>query len=150
MTKASAVNFANLDTAAAAEVPYEFELENPGTKEPLGVFVSVIGTESTAFKNRTRRQLNADRRREFEMQRKGKHAEPKMIEQDEADTISMCVDLMRGWRTVVGNKSEPVIIWGDEKLEFNEDNAERWITQFSWTRLQIIAAAGDVGNFLKN
>lgn len=148
MTKA--INFDSLDTAAASETPYEVELVHPATKEPLGVFVSVVGPESAAFKNRIRREVNAERRRGFEMQRKGKTAEPKTLEEDETDTISMVADLMRGWRTVLDGKSEAVIFWGTEKLEFNEANAVRWLTHFAWVRPQINEAAGDVGNFLKN
>jgi hypothetical protein len=87
---------------------------------------------------------------EFEMQRKGKHAEPKLIEEDEADSISMCGDLMRGWRTVIEGKSEPVIYWGAEKLEFNDANVERWLANFRLGPPADHRSGGDVGNFLKN
>jgi len=146
--KISAMNFDSLDTVEACEKPYEFELVHPSTKEPLGVFVSVVGPESSAFKNRVFRQVNQERRRAFEMQRKGKDIQPKTLEEDEAESISLVADLVTGWRTVIDGKSEPVIFWGEEKLEFNDSNLVRWLTKFRWVRAQIDEAATDLGNFM--
>ncbi len=151
MTKnASKFDFDGLDTRAACEMPYEFELNHPVTKAPLGVFISVIGSESQAISNRFRKAENDKRRKAFEAQRKPGSDAPKMLEEDEADTVSLTVDLVKGWRTVIDGKSEPVIHWKEEKLDFNADNARRWLTHFPWVRLQVIEEATEVGNFLKN
>lgn len=150
MTKAKATDFGSLDTAAAAETPYEFELVHPVTKAPLGVFVSVLGGDSHARKAFVRAQINADRRAEFEAQRKGKPREPRTIEQDEADTVDMLAHTVVAWRTDVDGKSEPVIHWQGEKLEFSDANLRKWLAQFPWARAQINEASDDVGNFLKN
>jgi hypothetical protein len=150
MAKIAAIDFDSLDTAAASEQPYEFELTHPSTKEGLGVFVSVVGPESAEFKNRVRREVNRNRRREFEAKRKGKEAEPSTLEEDEAFSISLVADLVKGWRTVTNGTSEPVVIWKGEKLEFNEANLTRWLTHFSWVRKQIDDASGELENFLKN
>jgi hypothetical protein len=74
MAKIAAIDFDSLDTAAASEQPYEFELTHPSTKEGLGVFVSVVGPESAEFKNRVRREVNRNRRREFEAKRRTRHS----------------------------------------------------------------------------
>lgn len=150
MTKAAAADFDSLDTAVACEKPYEFELVHPASKDPLGVFISVVGPESAAFKARVRREINRDRRKDFEAKRKGKDAEPQTIEEDEAFSISLVANLVTGWRTVKDGKSESVIYWKAEKLEFTPDNLNRWLTHFSWVRLQINEAASDLGNFLGN
>lgn len=148
MTKAR--DFDTLDAGIASENPYEFELVHPASKEPLGVFISVVGPESAAFKNRVRREINRDRRRAFEAQRKNKPTEPNTIEEDEEFSISLVVDLVTGWRTVKDGKSEPVIYWKGEKLEFNPDNLAKWLTHFAWVRVQVNEAASDLGNFLGN
>jgi hypothetical protein len=151
MTKAAVLDFDSLDTAQACEKPYEFELVHPQSKAPLGVFVSVVGPESSAFKNKIRAQINSDRRKEFEAQRNPrKAAGPATIEQDEAQSVDLIADLVKGWRTVLDGKSEPVIYWKGESLPFNADNAKRWLTHFPWVRDQVNEAAGDLGNFLGN
>lgn len=150
MTKAAAIDFDTLDTTAACEKPYEFELVHPASKEPLGVFVSVVGPESAAFKVRVRKEINQDRRKDFEAKRKGKEAAPSTIEEDEAFSISLVADLVTGWRTDKDGKNEPVIYWKGEKLEFSADNLARWLKHFAWVRVQINEAASDLGNFLGN
>jgi hypothetical protein len=148
MSKANPVDFDSMDIGQACEKPFEFELEFQG--KPIGVFVSVLGPESAAFKARVRREINRDRRKEFEAKRKGKEAEPSTIEEDEAFSVSLVADLVTGWRTVKEGKSEPVVIWKGEKLDFNPDNLNRWLSHFAWVRAQINEAANDLGNFLGN
>lgn len=150
MTKAAiaAIDFDDLDTGLASEKPYEFELVHPASKEPLGVFISVVGPESAAFKAKVRKEVNRDRRRQFEAKRKGKDIEPTSIEEDEAFSIALVADLVTGWRTVLGDKSEPVIYWKKAPLEFTQENVIRWLTNFPWARTQIDAASGDLSNFL--
>jgi hypothetical protein len=144
------IDFEALDTAAACEKPYEFELVHPQTKAPLGVFVSVVGPESNAFKSRLRKQINQERRKAFAAERKGKGSEPSTIEEDEAETVSLIAELVKGWRTDKDGKSEPVIYWKGEKLAFSAENVNRWLTHFPWVREQINEASGDLGNFLGN
>ncbi len=143
-------DFDDLDTQAASEKPFEFELTRPDNKKALGVFVSVVGPESAAFKNKLRRQINQERRKAFVAERKGKGVEPQTIEEDEAESVAVIAELARGWRTVKDGKSEPVIYWKGEKLPFNAENLTRWLTHFPWVREQINEVASDLGNFLGN
>lgn len=146
-----AIDFDTLDTAAASEKTFEFELVHPGTKKPLGVFLGVIGPESKAFKDRVRREVNRDRRKAFEATRKNKGAvEPNTIEEDEASGVSMIADLVKSWRTVTDGKSENVIIWKGEKLPFTSDNLTRWLANFQWVIPQINDVTNEIGNFLGN
>lgn len=146
-----AIDFDSLDTGIASEKPHEFELVHPGNKKPLGVFLNVLGPDSKAHKERLRRQLNRDRRKEFEAARKNKGAvEPSTFEEDEAFGVDLFADLIVGWRTVTDGKSEPVIVWKGEKLDFNRDNLVRWVAHFQWVIPQIKDVTDDLGNFLGN
>lgn len=149
MTK-EATDFDSLDSGAACEKSYEFELLHPTTDKPLGVFVSVLGPESGAFKNRVRKEVNRDRRRTFEAQRKGKNVEPQLLEEDEEFGVSLLTEVVTGWRTVKDGKSEPVIYWKGEKLEFSKDNVGRWLMHFPWARKQISDESSKLENFLGN
>lgn len=144
------LDFAALDTAAASEKPYEFELVHPKSKKPLGVFISVVGPESAAFKNKVRKQINRDRIKAFQASRNGKGGEPSTIEEDEAEGVTLISELVKGWRTVKDGKSESVIYWSEEKLAFSPEALTRWLTHFPWVREQINEAASDLGNFLGN
>lgn len=132
-------DFAALDYGSACEVPYEFEITHPDTGEGLNAFISVIGTESGAFKNAVRKMANARRLREFENERKGKNA-PVLIEEDEKATLDLVCACVVGWRN---------IIVGGKELEFNTDNLRSFLTQFDWVRGQIDKASTDMGNFTK-
>lgn len=142
-TKPAAFDFTDLDIATAAETPFEFELEHPDTKDGLGVFISVIGAESETFQTYMRQEGNRARKRAFETQRKGKSEPTTMEEDDEALTkaIAVCI---KGWRT----GSEPVIVWGQDRLECTPDNTFRWLKRFRWAREQVNKATGDLTNFL--
>jgi len=146
-----ALDFDTLDTGAACEKPTEFQLNHPTTKKPLGVFLSVVGPESAAFKNKIRRQINLDRKKAFEAQRKNNGAiEPSTIEEDEVETVNLIAELVKGWRTDKDGKSEPVIYWKGDKLPFSAENLHRWLTHFPWVRDQINEFTKDIGNFLGN
>lgn len=150
MTKASFLDFETLDTEAASEQPFELELLHPATKKPLGVFISIVGAESGEIKADVRKEINRDRIKEFQAARNKQGVEPETIEEQEADSVRLASKLAKGWRTVTDGKSEPVVIWKGEKLDFSSDNLTRWLLQFSWARVQILDASRDLGNFLKN
>lgn len=150
MSKANILDFDSLDTSAAAEKGAEIELFHPETKKPLGVFVSIIGMESPEVKAEIRKDINRERVKEFQASRNAKDAAPKTIEEQEAETVKLAARVCKGWRTVIDGKSEPVIYWKGEKLDFTSDNVSRWLVNFSWARVQIIEAAGDLGIFLGN
>lgn len=143
-----AFDFETLDLAATAETPFEFELEHPETKEGLGVFISVIGSESDTFQRYIRAEGNKARAKAFERQRKGKTLEPSKVEEDEDMAIRAVATCIKAWRTVKAGKSEPVIYWGGRKLECDQTNAFDWLKRFRWVRDQVNKATGDINNFL--
>ena len=137
-------DLADLDLAEKAETPFEFELEHPETKDGLGVFVSVIGSESRTFLDYVRQEGNRARKRAFEAQRKGKAEEPMSVEDQESAILNAVAVCVVKWRT--GN--DPWLVWSGEKLECTRDNVVKVLRSFRWMRDQINAATGDVGNFL--
>lgn len=143
------MDFASLDLAVVTEQPHEFELLHPETKEGLGVFVSVIGSESETFQSYMREKANAARLKAFGQQRRGKPDEPATVEAEEDMVIDAIATCMTGWRTVTEGKSAPVIVWGADRLEFSKANAAKWLKHFRWVRLQVNEATADLANFIK-
>lgn len=138
-------DLADLDLAEKAETPFEFELEHPETKDGLGVFISVIGSESRTFLDYVRQEGNRARRRAFEAQRKGKAEEPMTVEDEESAILNAVAVCVVAWRT----GAEPYLTVRGEKLECTRDNVVKVLRSFRWMRDQINKATGDVGNFLR-
>lgn len=143
-------DFGSLDLAVAADVPYEFEIEHPETGDGLGVFVSVIGSESETFQTYLRSEGNALRRQAFEAQRKGKPDAPMLIEDEEETGLRALATCIKGWRTVVEGKSDPAILIGGARLEYTPDAALTWLRKFRWVRVQVNKATGSLSNYLGN
>lgn len=141
-------DLASLDLAQACDNPYEFELEHPATGDGLGIFLSVVGAESATFQAFVRAEGNKARRRRMESERRGKD-EPVTIEAEESALISAVSACLTGWRTVTDGKSEPVIVWGDRRLEFTADNARDVLRHFRWMVPQVNKATGDLTHFIK-
>jgi hypothetical protein len=140
-----AFDFGAANLTKIADEPQEMELRHFETDAPLGVFFQVRGFEGETFREGARKEGNAARKREFEAQRKGKGAVARMLEDDEAVAIRLTLSVLAGWRT--GDK--PVIINGGDELAFTPANAEWFLREFSWARLQIDEFAGEVKNFTK-
>jgi hypothetical protein len=142
-------DFAALDLSVACEKPFEFEITHPESRKGLGVFVSVIGSESETFRTYIREKANAAQLAGFAKQRRGKRDEPMSVEEQEEAVIDAIATCMTGWRTETDGKSEPVIVWGKDKLEFSKPNACKWLQAFPWVRAQVNDATADLGNFIE-
>lgn len=143
MTKAKTVDLASLSAKDASEKGYELELRHPVSREPLGVFITIVGAESETARNYLRKKANAKLRQEFENQRKGRDEEPPTVEQAEAEAVSLLAACTTGWRT--GDAS--TVTHGGKALEFNESNA-RFLYGERWIRSQVDVAWSDLGNFM--
>jgi hypothetical protein len=143
MSKTDNFDLASLDAKAACEKGYELELRHPVSNVPLGVFITVVGSESDAFQDHVRRKANERLRQDFAAQRKGKENVP-TVEQAEKDGIDLIVACVTGWRT----GGERVIQLGPDKLECTEANARTVFTSLRWARDQVAEAIGDLGNFM--
>lgn len=142
-------DFDTLDTGKAADKPFEFELTHPVSGEGLSVFLSVIGLEANTFQSFIREEGNRARRRALDAQRKGKGEEAVTVEEEEEALLKALSACVVAWRTEVDGKSDPVIQWGTRKLECTRANVTEWLGTFRWARVQVNAAASDIGNFIR-
>jgi hypothetical protein len=136
MTKT--IDLASLSTSAACDKGYELELTHPVTHDALGVFITVLGKDSSAFKQFIRTKANERIRRDLANQRRGKEADAPTVEQAERDAVELLVACTTGWRNVE---------FGGVKLEFTPENAAK-LYQEGWIRAQVDEAVGDLGNFM--
>ncbi len=152
-TTTEAFDFASLDLSKLADVPHEIEIVfppmHPREGDGMGVFVSVIGAESATFQSLVRSEANRVRLEEFQKRRGGPPKQPMTVEEEEDKIIEFVAHAVKGWRTVIDGKSEPVILLGGEKIEYSHAAVVRWLKQFAFVREQINRATADLSNFIK-
>ena len=141
-------DFDALDLAAAAETPFEFEMNHPDTGAGLGVFVSVIGAESETFQQYLRAEANALRLKAY--RQRGKPDVPPTIEEEEETGLRALSACVKAWRTVIDGKSEPAIFIAGKRMEFGADNVLLWLRKFRWVRGQINEETASLANFVGN
>lgn len=140
MTKAKKIDLRSLDTGAACDKGFEFELVHPVSKEPVGSYVTVVGKDSKAFREHVRRASNDRLRRQAQQQRRGKDVEIPTVEQIETEAIELLVSCTTGWREIELD---------GEELKYSEANARKLYTELPWVRSQVDEAIGDLENFMK-
>ncbi len=120
---------AGIDPEARANKGREFEIKDTTTGEGAGMFISVVGKESTAYKAEFRKRLNA--LRSAEISRGDAPAKARTVEQDIADAIEVLAACTTGWRGIVINEEEG-------ELEFTPENVRR-LYAYDFVRLQVDA-----------
>lgn len=146
MTKEKSLDLSTLDTTAACDKGAEIELLHPVTNAPLGIFISVLGKDSTTFKEYLRQKINEDIRRSAMAKKAGKQEPMRLIEESESRGIELLVVCTLGWRT--GDKS--TITFKGNDLEFNVPNAKLLYESLSWIKEQVDNGLGDLENFMKS
>ncbi len=132
--KKKRVSLKALDPVAASDRGYELELRDPFTNEPLGMFITVMGQQSTVFRKYQRAKLNERLDQEGMSQ-----AKSLTVEELEEGAIEACVLCTKGWRDIVWDDAEG-------ELEFTPENA-RMLYTHEWIRRQVDAAITTLGNF---
>lgn len=140
MTKNTGVDIGVFDTVSASNKGAEIELKHPVTKEPMGAFITVLGRDSDTFRQLIRRKVNAENARRALAERRGKTADPKTVEEAEAEGIDLLVACTTGWRGLTS---------GGHPLPFTEDAARDLYTKSPEIRRQIDEAIGDLELFIK-
>ena len=121
-------DFTKLDFATKAEAGAVMQVKNPLTGAELGATVTVIGTDSKAFRNLAKqRAIAAINRKESD------------THDAEADNISMIAKCILGWSGIAE---------GETEITFSFENAVMMLTKYSWLREQIDRFVGDRANFL--
>lgn len=131
----------DIDTVAACDAGAEIELLHPVTNEPTGMFVSVVGRDSTVFQGLIAKAADAERRRVFAAQKRGKVAEPKPYADSQREAVEMLAAATKGWRNVVLDGAE---------LEFSEANAIKFYSKRPAFKTQIDEAIANLENFIKS
>jgi len=143
-------NLAGLNTAAACDKGAEIELTHPTLGTPLGVFITVLGKDSEVFKNKSRGLNNAKIRRDAAAAKRGKDPEVRTMEVIEQENLELLAVCSTGWRTV---KSEGVVVqalvFNDEEVTFNQENAIKVYSDYSWIFDQVNEGIGFLENFIK-
>lgn len=142
------MDLGKLDTVAACDAGAEIELLHPVSKDPIGVFVSIRGKDSNAFKMHIRQSINA----KLNQQRanRNRRAPQLTLESSEDEALDALVVCVTGWRTVEGGESFPHIKFNGEELTFNAVNAKRLMAALPWMKQQLDEEIGDLENFLKS
>lgn len=128
-----------LDTKSGAELGYEFELRHPETGAGLGMFITVLGADSDAY-----RGLERQHQRDFMQQFAKSRKFTKTPEQGEADAIELLVAVTRAWRT----GEAPTLTLRGEALACTPAHARRVYREFPVIREQAQEAVSERANFL--
>lgn len=123
--------------AKASERGYTFEPRYPdGT--PIGATITVRGPESAAVRDLLRQQVREMQARETAGRRRGREAEPRSLEEMEAQAVELAVAYTVTWEGFVDD---------DVVLAPTETHLRAIYTDYSWIRRQVIEEAQDLGNF---
>lgn len=142
----------NLDLSKGAEAGAAVELRHPVSREPLGVRVFVVGTDSETYRSQIRRQQN----RRMEQARRSRGALNISAEELENDALDLLVACTKGWESDIEEHGEKktvaAIPFGSEGLlPCTPENVRRIYSHpgFAWLREQVDAEIGDRSNFLQ-
>lgn len=154
MTKTTSLDLDSLDTGAACDKGAEIELKHPTTNAPLGIFVTILGKDSQAFREHVKQDVNERIRREALATKRGKDIAPPTAEEAEDKATELLVVCTLGWRQRVDvaegetEKFKPTITYKGEELAFNVPNAKTIYSNLLWFRRQVDEAIGDLENFI--
>ena len=123
-------DFTKLDFATKAEEGAVMQVKNPLTGEALGATITLIGTDSKAFRDLAKQRATAALKRTKE----------ELENYDSDDEMS----LMLSKCTLAWSGVEE----GVEAVEFSQENALMMYRKYRWLRDQVDQFIGDRANFL--
>lgn len=132
------MDLSSLDTRKAAGDGAKYQLRHPVEDTPITtddgkpVTITVIGTDSEAFRRAAQAQANS----------RLKHGQRSRVtaETVESDATDLLVACTTGWSGIVVDGKE---------LDFSAENARALYDRFPWIREQVSAFAAERANFLK-
>jgi hypothetical protein len=148
-------DIAELGTIDNAEVPVTFEVQHPKTKVGAGVFITLVGRDSDAYRALNRKMLN----KRFGEMRKSKTLNM-TAEQNEEENIRLLAATIRGWASAVhvkkGDKwarteeTKPVFYAPQKgEMDCNLDNVKWVLANIPEIREQVEDFLQDRTNFLQ-
>jgi len=145
MKKTTKIDLSTLNPTAACDKPVEIELLHPANREPLGVFISIVGADSGVIKDVVAdfRKANAAKAAAHERQGKGgKYITPDSAFEDFVKQKATAATL--GWRT----GDAPTITLKGEDLPYTPANARKLYEDAQWIQLQVLQGVDDLLNFM--
>jgi hypothetical protein len=130
------LSFADLDLSGAAADGFEFEAILDGLPGGSGLFITVQGDQSDAFKQAERKALNLFRQKENLRTKKQGPDSVRLIEEDEQFTLDLAARRIIGWRGL--------------HEEFSFENAQRLLALRPELVEQVVTHAKNVANFIKS
>lgn len=149
-------DLASLDTVAASDKGADIVIVHPVNKEPIGIFVTVLGKHSEAFRELVKERSDKRIREEALNARRGKFGKIKTAEEYEFEAIEMLCACTIGWgKCTVGKdgeiieKTSDTFLFNSEQLPWNVKNGKAVYGRLIWLRQQVDDAIGDLENFMK-
>jgi hypothetical protein len=146
----------DVDTVAACDDGAEIELLHPVTNQPTGMFVGLVGKDGKIWQGIADRVNDAERRRQYQAQKRGKVAEPRSSAELKAEQIAMLAEASTSFRTVTRNaKGEienevPTITLDGVALNFSVENAAKLYAARPSFKTQADEGIAELGNFIKS
>lgn len=126
-----------------AENGFPVDVRHPVTNLPIGVTITVCGSDSQTFKTIQRKQLN----RRIELSNKSRNKTLSMTaEEIELESLNTLVACTKSWSQDGGDSIE---MNEGEWLPCTPENVKRVYTELPWIREQVDQEIGDRNNFLK-
>lgn len=134
------MDLSELDTTAACDKGAEMELKHPVTDEPLGAFISILGSDSKAFQDYMERIGNEARRKQFIADKSRRPIAQESIANSKAEATALLVAMTTGWRGVEYR--------GNPVFPFTVENATKLYNEQLWIKRQVDGWIVDLGNFM--
>ena len=141
-------DLSSFDSTAACEQGADIELLHLVSRTPTGIFFSVVGSDSAAFKARSRATANAQRRHELALRSRGKKDAARSVEEIEQENIALVAACVTGWRTEAEGQSKPVLVLNGKDIPFSLENVTDILTRFPKIFEQVSDGVTDLENFL--
>ena len=136
------MSLSDLSPKATAEAGAAITIRHPKTNLPLGITITVCGTDSETYKKIQRKQLN----RRLELSQRSRNKQLAMTaEEIEAESMDVIVACTRSWAT--GERPE-IEFNTDEWLPCTPENVRRVYEALPWMKEQVDQEIGDRANFL--
>lgn len=136
---AAAFDLGALDTTAACNKPFDVEIKHPVTGASTGVFISVLGRDSDAYRAIVRGMADESLKR----QAMGKNSDA-TLEKLEKKNIEALVAVTTGWRS----GDDAAVTVNGERLEFTAANARKVYFDLLPVREQVAEAINALENFM--
>ena len=144
----AAVDIFALNTTAACDKGAEIELKHPKVG-PSGVFVTVMGKDSVAYRDHVKSNINERQRREALAARRGKDIDNPTLDEAEEKGTELIIVCTLGWRQKNKDGSfKNTLTYKGEELDFNVSNAKLIYTNELWIRREVDDAIHDLENFM--